>query len=65
MGQAKQRGTFEQRQVMAKDRDAIVREMFAEGDVVAHDVRARLWQQPMTREKLATMADRSKRVVPG
>lgn len=65
MGEARKRGTFEQRVAMAKRRDEILDDTFAYNDLNALDVRAALWRVPMTPEKLATMADKSKRVFPG
>lgn len=65
MGEAKQRGTFEQRKAMAQERDAVVQDIFAEKDLTAWVVRRSLWQIPMTPARLASLKERSQKVVPG
>lgn len=65
MGQAKNRGTFEQRLALAKERDKILNGMFADNDLTARVVDRALWLIPMTPERLVALKDRSQKVVPG
>lgn len=64
MGQAKQRGSFEQRKAMAEERDALLMDMFCERDVNGEIVHNALRLIPMTPDKLATLRERSKRMYP-
>lgn len=64
MGQARQRGTFEQRLAMAKERDTIVRGMFVDNDVTARTVNHGVWLIPMTPERLKSLKERSQKMVP-
>ncbi len=65
MGQSRKRGSFEQRQAMARERDAIVGDMFAEKDHTATVVRDSLLLIPMTEERLESLRERSQRMIPG
>lgn len=65
MGQSKQRGTYEQRLVLAKERDKVLRDMFADQDHTAKVVRDALLLTPMTPERLETLKERSQKMIPG
>lgn len=65
MGEARKRGTFEQRLAMAKERDTVLAQIFAEKDHTAKVVRDAILLTPMTRDRLTLLADRALRMIPG